>query len=174
VLGIVNGVRQGGVQGDATAAIDAAQLYGAASAADVAAGGAGFAGAGALAGAGIAAVPLAMFGGMYSLFNKNSTVSPVSAYTTTMDDANMYIGQGKKILAAGGESQQAQQYAQGDINFGESLEPIAQRQLDSLNPYTGSTDQFALPPEISSTTNFSWATPGMSSGALQRHNIQQS
>jgi hypothetical protein len=61
VLGIYNGIKQGGAMGYGGAAVDAAQLYGAASSADVAAGGAGFAGAG----AGSALAGLAAPGGIF-------------------------------------------------------------------------------------------------------------
>jgi hypothetical protein len=61
VLGIYNGVKQGGVMGYGGAAVDAAQLYGTASTADVAAGGAGFAGAG----AGSALAGMAVPGGIF-------------------------------------------------------------------------------------------------------------
>jgi hypothetical protein len=174
-LGIYNGLQQGGVRGDLSAAIGAAQLYAGASSALAASGATSgaLAGAGAASSLGAVAAPIAFYGALYDLFSKQSTVSPLSAYETTMGNANAYIGQGKAILASGA-SQQQDQYAQGDINFGESLEPIAQRQLEGLNPLTGGTDQFAPPPEISPTTNFAWATPSASMSLGARHNIQQS
>jgi len=72
-MGLVEGVKQGGVQGYTTAAADAAGLYAAGSAADVAAGGAGFAGA-SIAG-GIASgvgIPLAFYGLVQMMSSKDS------------------------------------------------------------------------------------------------------
>jgi hypothetical protein len=75
-LGLYNGIKQGGVAGYGSAAINAAQLYGAASAADTAAGGAGFAG-GAAAGsaAGLIALPVgvAMYGASKPAVQLDST-----------------------------------------------------------------------------------------------------
>jgi len=77
-LGIYNGIKQGGVKGYTGAALGAAQLYGAASTADVAAGGAGFAGAGAASAVGAYAGPLAALYALYGLDQKQSVYSPLA------------------------------------------------------------------------------------------------
>jgi hypothetical protein len=173
VLGVINGIKQGGVQGYTGAAINAAGLYSAASAADVAAGGAGFAGAGAAASAGAAALPIAMFTGMYDLFNKQSTQSPLSQYEMSMADSKSLEAIGTNEMAPG-QSQQTQQWGQGTYNEGESMAQVAHDQLNGIDPLTGQPAGSSgdVLPEISPTTNFAWATPSMSLGA--RHNIQQS
>jgi hypothetical protein len=87
-LGVVNGIKQGGVQGYGSAGLNAAALYSGASAANVAAGGSAFAGAGGAAAIGAAALPAAMFAALYGAFNKNGAYTDSQANRDQLGQAN--------------------------------------------------------------------------------------
>lgn len=98
VLGIYNGIKQGGVAGYGGAAVNTAAL----------ASSAGYGGAATTA-VGGAALPLALFAAQYSLFNKESSYTPVDQYNDLKTQAAMYQDPQTiaKMKAAGQDPQAA-------------------------------------------------------------------
>jgi hypothetical protein len=171
VLGIVNGLKQGGVAGDLSAGVNAAGLYGNISSLSSSLGGSSLgASAGLAAGLGTAAGALGGMYALYGLFENQSQQSPAAMAVMNTNNANSayaaakYISSGNDTaLIASGDAPLASDFAQSLGAMGNDMSSLAAYENNPAN---------AAALEAGTSTMFLPAQGG--AGSYNRLYIQQS
>jgi hypothetical protein len=152
VLGIYNGIKQGGVMGYGSAALNASSLYGAASAANVAAGGSAFAGAGAASAVGAVAGPLAAMAALYGFDQKQSVYSPLAYANDAKNSAAGIRASNSMPYNQPGTPWYNPAYAPAAEQFASSLDAWGQDALSgNLTSLAGASGGFRAPGTLHSS-----------------------